>query len=82
MSSATVRHVTKDHIHLAPGPSYDVTIFQLQDKGAEAVVSARDGTDTSRLKVEAPTPGRKIVIVSNDDGSFDIFYQDVEADHA
>jgi hypothetical protein len=81
MSSATVRHVTKDHIHLAPGPSYNVTIFQLKDQGAEAIVSARDGTETSRLKIEAPTPGRKIVLVSNEDGSFDIFYKDAEPDH-
>lgn len=81
MSSATVRHVTKDHIHLAPGPSYSVTIFQLKDQGAEAVVSARDGTESTRLKIEAPTPGRKVVIVSNDDGSFDVLYQDAEQDH-
>lgn len=74
---ATVRHISKDHVTIAPGKGYGVTVFNVADIGVEAIVAADDGSETIRLLVEAPGPKRTMTIKRHEPtGIIDIIYQD------
>lgn len=60
--AAVVRHITKNHVTIAPEIGYSVTVFNVADAHIEAVVASDDGTETIRLLVEAPGPDRTMAI--------------------
>lgn len=79
---ATVQHISRDRVHIKPAKGFEVAIFTMPGGEIEALVTALDGSESARLKVEAPPPGRKARIKDNDDGSFDVIYQDIEENHS
>jgi hypothetical protein len=83
MSIAIVSHISRDQVHIQPEKGYMVAIFTVgSGSDIEATVLAEDGSETVRLKIDAPPPGRKVRIRNNDDGSFDVIYQDIEDPNA
>lgn len=75
MSIASVRHLTKDHIRITPAAGYSVTVFNVHNGKIEAIVSADDGSETIRLLIEAPAPG-KAVALEVEGTVVDIIYKD------
>jgi len=75
-SATTVRHVTKDHVVIMPATGYSVTVFNVSEGVVEAVVAAADGSETIRLLVEPPGPGRTMSVRRDDFGVIDILYSD------
>jgi hypothetical protein len=74
---ATVRHVTKDHVTITPSPDYSVTVFTISNGAVEAIVAADDGSETIRLLIAAPEPGRTMRIERDEPTGFvDIKYLD------
>lgn len=74
---AIVRHITKDHVTIAPAGNYGVTVFNISDEFIEAIVAADDGSETFRLLVEAPGPGRVVKIAKHaPTGIVDIKYSE------
>ncbi len=75
---AIVRHISKDHITIAPGDGYAVTVFTIADAHAEAIVTSHDGLETHRLLIAAPEKGRTMSIKKHEPtGVVDIIYQDI-----
>ena len=79
MSVATVKHLSKDRVRITPAAGWSVVIFNITTLGAEAVVVADDGSETIRLRVAPPEPGRfmnvEIGVAGNERG-VDIVYGD------
>lgn len=62
-SIAVVRHVTRDHVTIAPRDGYSVVTFNIRAGTAiEAIVTADDGSETVRLLVAGPTPDQTVSI--------------------
>lgn len=76
MSIATVKHITKDHVRISPSPGYSVTLFTPHNGQIEACVTADDGSETIRLRVDAPAPGRMIGYTVGEHREVDIKYTD------
>lgn len=74
---AIVRHISKDHVTIAPAKGYSVILFNVADKSVEAVVAADDGSETIRLLVAAPGAGRSMQIKTHQPtGIVNIYYTD------
>lgn len=74
---ATVRHIDKDHVTISPAEGYSVTVFTVSDGAVEACVTADDGSETIRLLIAAPEPGRAMQIKKHEpSGVVDITYSD------
>jgi hypothetical protein len=75
----TVRHLTKDHVVIRPTSAYSVTTFISAQNGViEAIVTANDGSETIRLLVAAPEPGRMVKVEKDEKtGDVDIIYKDI-----
>jgi hypothetical protein len=78
INPATVRYISKDHITISPAKGYSVTLFNVVEGSAvEAIVTADDGSETIRLLVAAPEPGRFMQIKKHEPtGIVNIIYQD------
>jgi hypothetical protein len=69
--------LSKDRVMLvAPDDSSDIVIFMLPDGSANACI-AQDGDEVVSFKIDAPEPGRQMVIVRGKDGSVEVQYRDV-----
>lgn len=64
--SATVRHLTRDHVTIAPERGYSVTLFNLVGGNVEAIVSADDASETIRLLVVGPGPDQTMSITTDE----------------
>jgi hypothetical protein len=73
-----VRHITKNHVRIVTAPGYSVVVFNIADGSVEAIVAADDGSETVRLKVEAPEPGLRLGIKNIDPHMTDLIYQPKE----
>lgn len=73
-SPVTVRHVSKNHVVIAPATGYSVVLFNLTDGNVEAIVSADDGSETIRLLVAGPDGNQTMSIKTLDNGIVDIVY--------
>lgn len=76
--SATVRHLTKNHVTIAPERGYTVTLFNLVGGNVEAIVSADDGSETIRLLVAGPGPDQTMSITTDPSGVVNITYARTE----
>ncbi len=75
---AIVRHISKDHITIAPGPGFVVTVFNIADAHVEAIVTSQDGLETHRLLIAAPDKGRSLEIKKHEPtGIVDLIYKDI-----
>lgn len=72
--TASVKHLSKDHVRIEPGPGWSVVIFNCGSFNVEAVVTADDGSETIRLRVEPPKPGRYMNIKVLPEGGVDLIY--------
>ena len=80
LSPATVRHITRDHVHITPAKGFSVTVFSIAAAHVEAIVVSDDGFETIRLLIEAPGPTRTMTISKHEiSGDVDIIYS--EKDH-
>lgn len=77
-SVCTVKPITKDRFMLVPRAGYEIVIFWLRDGGAEAIITDRHCTETTRLKVDSPPEGRKLAAVRCEDGSVEIIYHELK----
>jgi hypothetical protein len=76
-SAATVRHLSKDHIVIAPGKGYSVTVFtlgQVAGGDVEALVAADDGSETIRLLVAGPREDQAMMLRTRADRAVSIIY--------
>lgn len=72
---ATVRHISRDHITIAPAKGYSVTVWSVTDTDLEAFVTADDASETIRLRLELPGPGRTVAIKRHEPtGITDVIY--------
>lgn len=77
--SATVRHLTKNHVTIAPERGYSVTLFNLTGGNVEAIVTADDGSETIRLLVVGPGPDQTMSITTDEkSGVVNIVYAKTE----
>lgn len=76
--SATVRHLTKNHVTIAPERGYSVTLFNLVGGNVEAIVSANDGSETIRLLVVGPGPAQTLSITTDASGVVNFVYAETE----
>jgi hypothetical protein len=77
--SATVRHLTRNHVTIAPAEGYGVTMFNLTDGNIEAIVTADDGSETIRLLVAGPGPNQTMAIRTDKrSGIVDIIYAETD----
>lgn len=74
MEFTSVRHVSKDHIVIAPAQNWTVTFFKIEANAVEALVT--DGEETIRLLIQPPGPGRGMTIERSPGGFVDIRYFD------
>lgn len=74
MDFTSVRHVSKDHIVIAPAKNWAVTFFKIETGAIEALVT--DGEETIRLLFEPPGPGRGVTIERTVGGFVDVRYYD------
>lgn len=75
-NGATVSHISKDHVVIAPGKGFSVTVFTLGKAGSdlEALVVADDGSEAIRLLVAGPRPDQEMLIRTREDRSVSIVY--------
>ena len=76
-ASVIVRHVTKDHVVIVPGPGYSVTLFHLANN-VEAIAS--NGEETIRLLVAGPGPDQTMTIRTDDLGIVHIEYTETRSE--
>jgi len=77
-SAAVVRHITRDHVTIAPEKGYTVIVFNLAEGNVEAIVAADDGSETIRLLVAGPGPDQTMSIKTDKSGVVDIVYTATE----
>ena len=73
-SPVTVRHVSKNHVVIAPATGYSVVLFNLTDGNVEAIVAADDGSETIRLLIAGPAANQTMSIRTDDEGMVSIIY--------
>lgn len=67
-NAATVRHVNKNLVLIAPAEGYTVTIFNITDgKHIEAFVVSDDGEESFRIRLEGPDASHGVKIKYFDD---------------
>lgn len=77
--SATVRHLTKNHVTISPERGYSVILFNLAEGNVEAVVAADDGSETIRLLIAGPGANQTMSIKTDHaSGVVDIVYAETD----
>lgn len=66
--------VGPDVLRIRAPTGYEVSVIVNKD-GADALVSALDGTETIRMRLQGPKPGQRITVARNDDDSVDVVYR-------
>jgi hypothetical protein len=75
--AATVRHINKNQVTIAPAKGYSVVLFTIGKIGGdiEVLVVSDDGSDTFRLLIAGPDPDQTMAIRTLDSGIVDILYE-------
>lgn len=58
-------------------PAYEVVVFMLPDGSADACVM-HNGTETTRMRIESPPTGQRIVVNRLPSGVVEVQYRDSE----
>lgn len=75
---ASVRHISKRHVQIRTEEGYGITVFNVKgNKDIEVIVAAHDGSETIRLKVDAPADQTVSIEWGLDEvGVVNIMYED------